>query len=78
MRPRMADWTVSAHLRKGITRAVVHHIIAEAKRRGYRRLSLETGSDGRVRAGAPPLCFVRFQLLRAISVITGTIRTASL
>ena len=36
--------TTSAHLRKGVARAVVHHIIAEAKRRGYRRLSLETGS----------------------------------
>jgi putative acetyltransferase len=36
--------TASAHLRKGVARAVVHHIIAEAKRRGYRRLSLETGS----------------------------------
>src|SRR5438046_6332254 len=33
--------TASAHLRKGVARAVAHHIIAEAKRRGYRRLSLE-------------------------------------
>ena len=36
--------TASAHVRKGVARAVVRHIIAEAKRRGYRRLSLETGS----------------------------------
>jgi putative acetyltransferase len=36
--------TASAHLRKGVARAVVCHIMAEAKRRGYRRLSLETGS----------------------------------
>src|SRR2546423_3057117 len=36
--------TASAHLRKGVARAVVDHIIAEAKGRGYRRLSLETGS----------------------------------
>ena len=36
--------TDSAHLRKGVARAVVRQIIAEAKRRGYRRLSLETGS----------------------------------
>jgi putative acetyltransferase len=36
--------TASAHLRKGVARAVVHHIIGEAKRRGYRRLSLETGA----------------------------------
>jgi putative acetyltransferase len=36
--------TASAHLRKGVARAVVRQIIAEAKRRGYLRLSLETGS----------------------------------
>src|SRR5437588_10973790 len=36
--------TASAHLRKGVARAVLYHIIVEAKRRGYRRLSLETGS----------------------------------
>src|SRR5205807_737176 len=36
--------TASAHLRKGVARAAVHHIIAEARRRGYRRVSLETGS----------------------------------
>jgi putative acetyltransferase len=36
--------TVSRHLRKGVARAVLDHIIAEGKRRGYRRLSLETGS----------------------------------
>lgn len=36
--------TAAAHLRKGVAAAVLQHIIAEAKRRGYRRLSLETGS----------------------------------
>ena len=36
--------TASAHLRKGVARAVVRQIIAEAKRRGYGRLSLETGA----------------------------------
>lgn len=36
--------TVSRHLRKGVGRAVLEHIIGEAKRRGYQRLSLETGS----------------------------------
>ncbi|UUZ87175.1 GNAT family N-acetyltransferase [Paenibacillus sp. P26] len=36
--------TVAAHLRKGVARQVLAHIIEEAKRRGYRRLSLETGS----------------------------------
>lgn len=35
--------THPAHLRKGVGAAVLEHIIGEAQRRGYRRLSLETG-----------------------------------
>lgn len=36
--------TDSRHLRKGVGRAILNHIIDEARQRGYRRLSLETGS----------------------------------
>lgn len=36
--------TSSAHLRKGVARGILQHIIEEAKRRGYQQLSLETGS----------------------------------
>jgi putative acetyltransferase len=36
--------TSSSHLRKGVAKKVLQHIIAEAKNRNYRRLSLETGS----------------------------------
>lgn len=36
--------TVAKHLRKGVARAVLDHIMSEAKRRGYWRLSLETGA----------------------------------
>nr|WP_263324502.1 GNAT family N-acetyltransferase [Neobacillus sp. Marseille-Q6967] len=36
--------TSSAHLRKGVARRMLQHIIDEAKNRGYKRLSLETGS----------------------------------
>ena len=36
--------TVAAHLGKGVGKAMLEHIIDEAKRRGYSRLSLETGS----------------------------------
>jgi putative acetyltransferase len=36
--------TSSSHLRKGVAKKVLQHIIAEAKKRNYRRLSLETGS----------------------------------
>lgn len=36
--------TSSLHLRKGVAKRLLAHIIEEGKRRGYRRLSLETGS----------------------------------
>lgn len=32
------------YLRKGVAKKLLEHIIEEAKRRGYKRLSLETGS----------------------------------
>jgi putative acetyltransferase len=37
--------TAAAHLRKGVGRAMVQHIISVAKSRGYTGLRLETGSD---------------------------------
>jgi putative acetyltransferase len=36
--------TVSLHLRKGVAARLMHHILDEAERRSYERLSLETGS----------------------------------
>lgn len=36
--------TAKAYLRKGVASLLLQHIIAEARRRGYRKLSLETGS----------------------------------
>lgn len=36
--------TTKAHLRSGVGSAILQTIIAEAKRRGYRRLNLETGA----------------------------------
>lgn len=36
--------TSAAHLRKGVAAAMLEHIMTEARKRGYRRLSLETGS----------------------------------
>ncbi len=35
--------THPAHLRKGVAASILEHILAEAKQRGYSRLSLETG-----------------------------------
>ncbi|WNB91040.1 GNAT family N-acetyltransferase [Bacillus sp. NEB1478] len=37
--------TSSSHLRKGVARNMLQYIIDEAKTRGYKRLSLETGSQ---------------------------------
>jgi putative acetyltransferase len=37
--------TVRAHLRKGIASQMLRHIIGEGRRRAYRRLSIETGSQ---------------------------------
>lgn len=36
--------TATSHLRKGVARKMLAHIVDEAQRRVYRRLSLETGS----------------------------------
>jgi putative acetyltransferase len=36
--------TVTAHLRKGVAAKMLAYILDEARRRAYRRLSLETGS----------------------------------
>jgi putative acetyltransferase len=36
--------TADAHLRRGVAAAILKHVIDEARKRAYRRLSLETGS----------------------------------
>ena len=36
--------TAARHLRKGVAAAMLEHLVGEAGRRAYRRLSLETGS----------------------------------
>ena len=36
--------TAESHRRKGVASQLLRHVIDEAKRRGHRRLSLETGS----------------------------------
>ncbi len=36
--------TTSSHLREGVAARLMRHILAEARRRSYKRLSLETGS----------------------------------
>jgi putative acetyltransferase len=36
--------TALSHRRKGVARLMLQHLLEEARKRGYRRLSLETGS----------------------------------
>jgi len=36
--------TATSYLRKGVARRMLQHILGEAMKRGYKRLSLETGS----------------------------------
>ena len=36
--------TAQTHLRRGVAATMLEHLLAEARRRGYARLSLETGS----------------------------------
>jgi putative acetyltransferase len=50
--------TAPEHLRKGVAAALVRHIVGEARRRGYGRLSLETG---RGPAFEPALALYRAQ-----------------
>ena len=37
--------TAPGQVRRGVARAMLEHLIAEARARGYRRVSLETGSN---------------------------------
>ncbi len=37
--------TARSHLRRGVASAILSHMIAVARQRGYRKLSLETGSS---------------------------------
>ena len=41
--------TARAHLRRGVARALLEHILREAERRGHRRVSLETGTHAAFR-----------------------------
>lgn len=36
--------TAAAHMRKGVAKYLLTHLLQEAKRRGYKRVSLETGA----------------------------------
>lgn len=37
--------TATQHLRKGVAALIIEHLLKEAKQRGYKRISLETGAS---------------------------------
>ena len=41
--------TAVAHRRRGVGRMMLRHLIGEAQKRGYQRLSLETGTQDEFR-----------------------------
>ena len=51
--------TASAHRRRGVAAALLDHVVAEARRRGYARLSLETGSPAEFAPARTHVCRVR-------------------
>src|SRR2546430_11285780 len=51
--------TATRHLRKGVATALLRHILAQAKRRSYRRLRLESRSTWAFAAGRARYCRFR-------------------
>ena len=48
--------TASSHRRQGVAKQLLQHLLAEAKQRGYTRVSLETGSMEFFLPGACLIC----------------------
>ncbi len=63
--------TVSRHLRKGVAQTLLRHIIGEAARRGYLRLSLETGSMQAFEPARQLYAHSGFTLLRTFRRLLG-------
>ena len=53
--------TAAAHLRQGVAKVVLAHIIEKARQRGYTRLSLETGSAAAFAPAQRPYAAFGFQ-----------------
>ena len=66
--------TAAAHLRKGVARALLSHIIGVARQRGYARLSLETGPH---RHSNPPTSFTRTLVSSNAGRLRATRKTRS-
>ena len=63
--------TPAALRRRGAARAILAHIVAEARSRGYRRLSLETGSSDAFAPAQKLYREFRFHLLRTVRRLPG-------
>ena len=61
--------TAPGHLGRGVGRAVLGHIVDVARRRGYERLSLETGTGESSAASRASLRVLRIQGVRAVRSI---------
>lgn len=68
--------TAEAHRGRGVARAVLNHIVAEAKARGFERLSLETGACRPSSLHTGSMSRSGSRAARP-SATTSTIRTAS-
>lgn len=58
--------TARGHLRKGVASAMLHRILREAQRRGYRRVRLETGTQAKSAPARQLLHAQRFQGMRPV------------
>ncbi len=58
--------TAAGHLRKGVATAMLRHILAAARKRGYSRLSLETGAQSGFEAARQLYRAPRFHRVRAV------------
>ena len=63
--------TTKAARRGGVGRAMVAHLVATARDRGYGRISLETGDDGGLCARAGAVRRVRLRALRPVRRLQG-------
>ena len=62
--------TAEAHRGRGYARAMLNHLLGVARERGYRRVSLETGSPDAFAPGTRALRLSRLPALRADSATT--------
>ena len=63
--------TAAARRRQGVARALLSHLLAVARARGYRRISLETGSQDAFGAARSLYASEGFSALRGVRRLSG-------